>query len=697
MEVLRFLGTKAAWPGMWNLALLVYPVQRTLGPAISHREIIFLHVWAGKATFFWFVFHALLLSLYYAATFGWSRWSMSMMPHRDLYTEGIVNFMGWISLLALCILLATSHPYFRSRFYETFERFHLLCSLLFLLFANLHDYNTLHFVQPAIAAWIADRLLRRFSGLKTCVCIHPQDEPGHPSNTAKELVVSTPVDMSNARLVNLKLSIPETWCCKTLQPGSFIYLKDTSISCIQSHPFSIGAVDPCCRTVSINIKDLGDWTKHFVDKVEQSMALNLPTSTTAVSTIPTLATIPNVGLEIEGPYSTDLFASCQKYRNCLFVAGGIGMTGLSEVIYKRHCSCQPQTVVWIARTVEEMEFLVPLLNRLESRTPLNDAAATTKIKLFISQQQNMPQRFGPSPDLPQQRRKSMSLLSSQSSLSSTVFTKEITVFASLAGVALSFLVSRLIACTETWTVTEAASGVFTAMNCTLFDSSVSCVRCETQRSTEMMYYNESSSASLPCCTIEKCYLAFRGIPMVMTLILTPAFTYSFVVAMFHLSSWWRRFFVSMLPYIPGRRYMALLSSSLGSSNTLAIDEPMEAIEATVPVGITKECQFGSDFEEDNTEETVTILDRLVVFRRPSLSEILGDFCLSCSEILRHATLGRDQYTASVAAVVACGSQGLVDSVRLETEKQRARLLSGAEDDGELIESQLPVFLTCQNQ
>jgi len=48
-------------------------------------------------------------------------------------------------------------------YYETFYCFHLVTGVLFALFSQMHDYNTMFFLLPPFAGWIVDWILRRYS------------------------------------------------------------------------------------------------------------------------------------------------------------------------------------------------------------------------------------------------------------------------------------------------------------------------------------------------------------------------------------------------------------------------------------------------------------------------------------------------------------------------------------------------------
>lgn len=269
VQTLGFLGGKSAWPGMWNLAFIIFPVKRSSEMlALSHKDTLFLHIWAGQAIFFWLAVHTVFLSIAYAINYDYSvrKWIEVMVPSSDLYTEGVVNFMGWLGLAMFLALWLTSRPWFRKHFYETFSFLHLVTAALFVFFSNLHDYNTIHFVQPAFAAWIAERLVRRISTLD--VSVYHNGERSVSANDGSLAISTCKTTGTNdfPHLVCLTMSLPRSWnvCPGT---GVFLYLKCPTISSWQLHPFSISVVDSENMTFSVHIKALGDWTDQFVQRI----------------------------------------------------------------------------------------------------------------------------------------------------------------------------------------------------------------------------------------------------------------------------------------------------------------------------------------------------------------------------------------------------------------------------------------------
>lgn len=510
VQLMNLVGGKAAWPALWNLAIIVFPVNKVaVILAISHRDLNYCHIWAGNAILFWLSIHTILISVVYAIEKGsLSEWIFVMVPQKTLYSEGIVNFVGWIGFAAYLVLWTSSLPCFRARFYECFSWFHLLFSILFVLFSNLHDYNTLHFIQPAAAAWIADRLLRRYSSLTTCVRQHyPSD--GNSSRIEYEnindgrAVISIPMQ-NEIKVICLAIDIPKSWRLP-MRPGMFIYIKDSSISQWQSHPFSISSVDLDKMSFTFYVKALGDWTALFVQKMQ---FLADP------STLPIALVSKDFALEIEGPYIGVDGEVTNDFGDCLFIAGGVGLTGVSMSIIQRHQRQAHQSIVWLVRTTEEMTFLSK-----EILTHMMPPYSTSRIRIFVTQQ--APQ--GLSAVVTTETQDSI-LHVNHKMMTSDMFTRRSTIFASVLGIAFSFLIARLISCNEAFPLAGSTKSVH---ECSILFHKTKCFVCNPG--------SDPSSSAEPCCSIEICFLSFRGMPVITTLFLAPII--AFLLNMIFIGAW----------------------------------------------------------------------------------------------------------------------------------------------------------------
>lgn len=696
VKMVEFLGAKAAWPGLWNLAFVVFPVKRSSEIlALSHKDTLFLHIWAGQSVFFWLTVHTVFLSFAYAVNYEYSvrEWINVMVPSANsLYTEGVVNFMGWLGLAMFLLLWLTSRPWFRKHFYETFSFLHLVTAALFVFFSNLHDYNTIHFIQPAFAAWIAERLVRRVSTVNVSVyhgLTSTSVTDGIQSNGGILAISACTTSGTNdlLPLVSMTMTLPPSW---NVVPGTvaFLYLKCPSISGWQLHPFSISAIDTDNMTFSLHIKALGDWTNRFVQQMSkfaiqpQSQHDSRDTCLTERNETGATCRSHNTAMFnmcIEGPYHSDLGAPSDSDQKCLFLAGGVGLTGLSEVLYRRHSRGQAIQLVWMLRTIEEMEFLAKdLLDRL------NPPRDTTRIIVFITRQKER-HRSAQTVKVnhPQLLEANCSrLLDGDQVAADSFMTFPTTIeesrrypsmrtmtLVSLLGVAFSFLLARMICCNRTGRDIE--SGKILHI-CSAVPRASTTTTCS----------NSCQQDGAPCCTTPICFYCFRGLPVLFMLFLAPMVPFLFAKMYpygFYVVRWLRRSI---------RFYRA--SSRHGNCAT-----PLQAVSTIedafeVPVACGNEMNQSSALKHCLPHHCapasmINLHHTSIEYRKPVLSEIVEDFCASLgtrsenhdlfsSNDISDAESNQYNKETKEAAVFVCGSKALAESVLHEVE-----IHNGSED------------------
>jgi hypothetical protein len=635
----QLLGTRAAWPGLWNLAILIFPLQRTssllrhLG--VSHRDALCFHQWAGHAVLFWLATHTVILSLVYAVNHpSIKEWLLLMLPYKNLYTEGVVNFTGCVGFLALLILWLFSLPSVQKNSFELFFVFHLGLAPIFILFSTLHDYATLFFVQPAFVAWVTDRILRRYSSDKNCrVMITTM---GHVTNLPSS--VPTPRDGSfggygegrlstvlGSSVVQVTLPIPSTWGGGRLKPGTYINLKDFSLSSWQSHPFS---VQPCgTESMTINIKALGDWSNAFVKNVQEfiqehqhpkggSSNYNFQGTNGLMS-----------NLEIEGPYVSTLCHVIENHQRCYFIAGGIGITGVVDLCQLCHDSGRPYDLVWLVRTPHELAMLEPLL------TPLTEDSNTmSQIKIFVTS--NPSTSEATIPVLSTKCHVSYGSTRGASSLFGDQLgpTELSSVIGAVLSLAISFLISRLVACSYKSGEHEEQARVRT---CTLLTNSVTCVPCEANA--------EEHHSSYPCCTVGICYYAFRVIPVLLMFLGVPLLTIILLKGYSEVRKrlrWYDYHTASTVEMEDNPRGMTATTEVPFSSPSLGFTPP-----SSLTIRLN-DYRHGSNSIKHGIQ---------VEYQKPNLKEVLASIVV----------VDREEESDEKVALVVCGSHSLVfDVLRL---------------------------------
>lgn len=645
--VLEILGAKAAWPALWNLAAVIFPVQRIsplqcleVQSSLSHKETAIMHIWMGNAILFWLLVHVAFISSAYAMRLSWEEWWESMLPFRGYYTEGVVNAMGWAGLLMLLALVATSQPWFRRQWYEGFNGFHLSSTALLIFFSNLHDYNTLHFVQPALVAWITERLLRKYSRLQTRVtATHAAGNSNTFDDGDLKICInhkSSEQPAADAKIIALTFSIPKSWT-SVPRPGMFVYLKVPSISIWQSHPISISKIDPTNQTISLHIKALGDWTSAFASKVHEASLFSSPAS---------LADLPNqqqslhgnslrsadsnfqaltFHFEIEGPYGVDLHASLDCYENCLFLVGGVGLTGVSETIRNRSVDTGRRTwLVWLVRAADEMEFLS------QDLLPCSRDGAT-QCHVFVTGSTEGSQPFQPTKLVRSYQVKfSGHFKSFYDPISTTV--------ASIVSVALSFAVSRAICCNSL--VVEKDGTTFS--KCSFFGDSTTCVSCDAET------IKRGDILMLPCCKPLICLYCFRGLPAILSLFFAPLFALA-LLYVFHRI---RRLVNKGNGCCCRRSALPITGTAWNGAHS---SEQYESVAESEQSTRRSDGPIGEDVIQNHIK---------VEYRRPELADVLKGYVHNCHEYSPQRESNKQ------AAVVVCGSPSFIRSVTDEVHMLR---------------------------
>ena len=485
-EFLSSVGGMTAWPAMWNMALVVLPVQRTWAVlrhwGISHAEAHTFHRWAGYAMLVWLSLHTIILTIVYLGkTNSLGEFATLMLPYRHpIYTEGIVNFMGWMSFLSLALLCGLSM--FRHHHFEWFWVSHVFLALAMIVFANFHDYNTVFFIQPAYCGWIADRLQRQWGSHRQRLVVHCEDSHEQTDEQTDERLddindTSTYVTLSTTpspQIVALTFPIPPQWP-RPLKPGMFVYF--------QSHPFSISRYDAVSFTV--HVKALGDWTESYVKQV-QAYLMN-PTSTPPFKD----------DWQLEGPYggSSAFWTILEQSRHCVFVAGGVGLTGVSAYLMSRPRSLSG-TLVWLVRTRDELDALRPLL-------PQGNSEA--QIAVHICQTRGTEQEESASPSV-----QSKAIPVSLRPTAGDTPSNPVMLFFALVSMLMSTLLARQICCSQ-------PNPTRTHRVCSMaYVSSLTCNGCDV---------GDEYDPDRICCTVPVCYYCFRGLPLLLTLVVVPLGTW----------------------------------------------------------------------------------------------------------------------------------------------------------------------------
>ncbi|KAG7374293.1 FAD binding protein [Nitzschia inconspicua] len=328
LELLNFLGAKAAWPALWNFSLFIlFPIHRNASSSHTNSildmylrmpnrtsienvsgnliktktDLRVVHIQSAIAAAFWLTVHAVFIFIVYCCRANsFLDLLQKMIPmvlfvngkYALFYTEGIVNFEGWVACLMLLGLWITASKScgIRQKYFEAFEYLHILFAVGFLLFSNLHDYNTLLFAWPGLAGLMADRLWSMNLGntsYRYCIPTAANNDymtrSSPPSGTEKVLVG---MYQGTRNLLRLTVNFPMTsninsdlrgleghqncnLSCPRAYAGMHFLVNDKSISSHQWHPISVASVDREQQTITLYVKDIGDWSNAFIEKWHQ--------------------------------------------------------------------------------------------------------------------------------------------------------------------------------------------------------------------------------------------------------------------------------------------------------------------------------------------------------------------------------------------------------------------------------------------
>lgn len=617
----NYLGAKAAWPAYWNFGLIVLlPIHEHAScPNVPSLLDLFIrsptghsngqrpgidddlriktktglrqtHTRASAWVAFWLSVHAVFIAIAYAVRLGtFSSFFETMLPmvlringvYRVFYTEGVVQFEGWIGcgMLLLLWITASSSSGIRKNHFEVAQIFHILSAVGFLLFSNMHDYNTLMFAWPALASLLADRLWKGTSSNRPSKLVVRSDTSQDndadrllqstekvrfsvktfPSSTdLVELTIACPVSNGEADDLQIEYHYTRQWPLRYVYAGAHFLIKDRSISPWQFHPISISAIDSQNARCTFHVKDLGDWSTAFVEKWIQRVGNVRDGNDDAI-------------LEYLGPFGPDLSklltSPYSDNRSYVFVAGGIGVTGLSAMIQQCLQRNLTFSVIWSTRSRSEMLALGKELfwNRqikIDSAamvgTGPNRPSSESRIPKFQVYITSIESAESISPleecntdflwcstiDAETRHFEAELRTDSASSLKSGSLARIAVV---MVGMALSFLLARQLCCTQASISNDPDDSNFNQVTLTCGMASTSTIR-RCRPCDDRDDIRNTASSPLGCCTATICHWCFRGLPIILILVMTPLFVYIHS-RILELLCWLRLHFRSPVPEI----------------------------------------------------------------------------------------------------------------------------------------------------
>ncbi|TYZ63086.1 hypothetical protein PybrP1_002616 [[Pythium] brassicae (nom. inval.)] len=356
----NIIGISSAYLCIYNMAFLLLPVTRNCTWMeffnISYANGVKLHRWTGYATVITGVVH----------TGGyWGKWirdgtfKKNQLPcfDCDLGDDSTgyyawFNVAGFISVLAMVLMIPTSLPVVRRKVYEWFYISHWVLFIVSVFFAILHWAQIIWWILPSGLLFFISRGASSWNGM-TPVVVSSFAVIGE--DTADELVKvvfkrAAPGASPSAASYDFKV-------------GNFVYLNVPHIAKIEWHALTI-ASSPCSSAtdVTLLIKPLGDWSQKLVAYAKECKR-------DGVAPLMYMDGFYGASLELYDEYAT----------LCL-VGGGIGVTPLLSVLEDIAAKVASNGGKWTQRVVFILSFrelsllqtIAPVLARLRELDPLSE-------------------------------------------------------------------------------------------------------------------------------------------------------------------------------------------------------------------------------------------------------------------------------------------------------------------------------------
>ena len=301
-------------------------------------------------------------------------------------------------------------------------------------------------------------------------------------------------------LVTITAAIPSSWS-NCYAPGRHLYLEFSS----ERHPLTISSIDEQNNQFSTHVKARGDWTDSLVARMQRNGEASLQRSQ----------------LIIEGMYGPNLTSVINEATSCVFVAGGVGITGLAEAIQACALMGIPYSVLWIVHARLEMQALASIVWNDRLKKSLRVSNANASYQVFITKDICPEDSFDMNECIedPSQQETQHSETFDQEETpppTTTKLTSFKVLVVVLTSMAISFILARQLCCSQR----DITSDVKYAMSCGLASGTNElCQKCSWDS------LQDDVMQELPCCTIPTCYLCFRGLTILSVLVLAPVIAF----------------------------------------------------------------------------------------------------------------------------------------------------------------------------
>lgn len=286
------------------MALGAVPSPALKALELSLAGAVSAHALLGRAVIAGLVAHGLFYIIAWWRAGGASDAAARLFEYQ---AHGVANLPGFLSLMALAVLLLSSHSYVRRVFYAVFYASHVLGTLGFYVLGVLHTTKVLYYGTPGsvlLAAELARRTLRHSRPTRLrCTRLGPNlariDLPGETLWSSSASPDSVRVSTQAARSVHVALASPKMG--------------------LRTHPMTV--VGPSGGDSVLYVRSTGQWTRALLGMADEGSGNE-----------------GSVVVTLDGPHETHVARECAALTSpssALLIGGGTGIAPLLQLVHAR--------------------------------------------------------------------------------------------------------------------------------------------------------------------------------------------------------------------------------------------------------------------------------------------------------------------------------------------------------------------------
>ncbi|CAH0480605.1 unnamed protein product [Peronospora belbahrii] len=354
----NIVGISSAYLAIYNMAFLLLPVTRNSGWMeflnLSYANGVKFHRWIGFMTVITTVVH---MAGYWGYWVRLGTWQVNQFPCTNCDFEldnsgggyyAWFNFFGFISTLAMILIIPTSFPIIRRNAYEWFYISHWVLFAIAVFFAILHWSQIIWWILPSGCVWLVSRATFSWNAMNP-VLVKEFSVIGDGDDELVKVVVkrAAPGTSPSASSYDYKV-------------GNFLYLNVPRVSKLEWHALTIASSPKSSPTdVILFVKPIGDWSKSLVQYAKECHHNNITPL-----------------IYMDGFYGASLEVY-EDYPTVCLVSGGIGVTPVLAILDDLAAKLSSNGVSWTQRftfifTFRELSIfqaVAPLLAKLRQHDP----------------------------------------------------------------------------------------------------------------------------------------------------------------------------------------------------------------------------------------------------------------------------------------------------------------------------------------